>query len=141
MGSWGSSSGKSRSQVQWLNGVDHGRVQFACNGRAQTACFLSSPERFRHRLESLVLGSIAYWHDVWRQESLVPSGRSAPSVKAGAWEISDAANYAHLIKTIAFRLIHMGERSEWKIIRERFPKEPRPAPPLPTSVLRALGLG
>ena len=128
-------------QAQWINGVDHGRYLVTCNGsKAQTVYFLSSSARILQRLENLVLGTIDYWHGVWKSAGVIPSGWSAPTAKAGRWEISDAGNYAHLIKAIALWLIYTDGKREWMIIRDNFPKQPRPAPPLPVSVLKAQGL-
>ncbi len=128
------------TQAQWINGVDHGRYLVGCNGRSQAVYFLSSSDRIRHRLENLALGSIDYWHGVWKRTGIIPSGRSTPLAQAGAWEISDAGNYAHLIKTIALWLIYTSGEREWSIIQKELVQEPRPAPPLPESVLKAQGI-
>jgi hypothetical protein len=129
------------AQAQWINAVDYGRYLVTCNGgKAQSVYFLSSSARVLQRLENLVLGSIDYWQGVWKSSGMIPSGWSAPTAKAGRWEISDAGNYAHLIKAIALWLIYTDGKREWTIIRENFPDEPHPAPPLPTGVLKAQGL-
>ena len=127
-------------QTQWINGVDHGRYIVGCAGKFQTVYFLSSSARVRSRLENLALGSIEHWHRIWKQTGIIPSGTSAPTAKAGAWEISDAGNYAHLIQTFALWLFYTDDNREWTIIRDTFPKEPRPAEPLPASVLKAQGI-
>ena len=127
-------------QAQWMNGVDHGRYIVGSNGKSQVAYFLSSATRVRVRLENLVLGSIDYWHGVWKRTGVIPSGTSAPTANAGPWEISDAGNYAHLIKTIALWLIYTADQREWTVIQQDLAKDPRPAPPLPESVLKAQGL-
>jgi hypothetical protein len=41
---------------------------------------------------------------------------------------------------MALWLVYQDGRREWKIIREQFPATPKPAPPLPASVLKAQGL-
>ena len=128
------------AQAQWINGVDHARCFVGCAGKYQAVYFLSSSARILRRLENLALGSIDYWHGVWKKTGMIPSGLSAPTAKAGEWEISDAGNCAHLVQTIALWLIYADGKREWEIIREDFPKEPRPAPPLPASVLKAQGL-
>ena len=128
------------AQGQWINGVDHGRYLVSCEGKSEIVYLLSSPERIRRRLENLALGSIDYWHRVWKQAGMIPSGWSAPTAKAGEWEMSDAGNCAHLIQTIALWLIYSADQSEWKIIRDNFPRQPLPAPPLPASVLKAQGI-
>ena len=128
------------AQSQWINGVDHGRYVIGFGGKMQTVYFLSSSARVLGRLENLALGSIDYWHRVWQKMGMIPSGLSAPTAKAGAWEISDAGNYAHLIQTIALWLIYTDDKHEWSIIRDAFPNEPHAAPPLPASVLKAQGL-
>ena len=128
------------AQSQWINGVDHGRYLVGCGGKTQTVYFLSTSARVLSRLENLALGSIDYWHRIWKQTGIIPSGTSSPTAKAGEWEISDAGNCAHLIQTIALWLIYTDDKREWTIIRDAFPKEPRPAPPLPASVLKAQGL-
>ena len=127
-------------QAPWMNGVDHGRYIVGSNGKSQTVYFLSSAGRVRLRLENLALGSIDYWHGVWQRTGIIPSGTSAPTASAGAWEISDAGNYAHLIKTIALWLIYTADQREWMLIQQDLAKDPRPAPPLPASVLKAQGL-
>ena len=127
-------------QAQWMNGVDHGRYIVGCNGKAQVVYFMSSDERVRHRLENLALGSIDYWHRVWKRSGSIPSGLSAPTAQAGTWEMSDAGNYAHLIKTIALWLIYTADQREWTIIQKEFATEPRPAPLLPETVLKAQGI-
>lgn len=127
-------------QGQWMNGVDHGRYIVGCNGKSQTVYFLSTSARVRQRLENLALGSIDYWHRVWERTGMIPSGLSTPTASAGAWEVSDAGNCAHLMKAIAFWLIYTADQREWAIIQEDFAKPPRPAPPLPVSVLKAQGL-
>ncbi len=126
------------AQSQWINGVDHGRYEIACiGGKPQTVYFLSSAARIQQRLENLALGTVDYWHDVWTKTGMIPSGISAPTARAGAWEISDAGNCAHLIHTIAFWLIATAGEREWEIVRRDFPDQPKPAPPLPASVISA----
>ena len=127
-------------QSQWINGVEHGRYIVGCNGKSQTVYFLGTSARLRQRLENLAFGSIDYWHRVWKRTGIIPSGTSTPTAQAGSWEISDAGNCAHLIKTIALWLIYTAGEREWEIIQNGFAKEPRPAPPLPPSVLKAQGL-
>ena len=127
-------------QVQWMNGVEHGRYIVGCNGKSQTVYFLSTSARVRQRLENLALGSIDHWHRVWKRTGIIPSGIGTPTAQAGAWEISDAGNCAHLIKAIAFWLIYTADQREWTIIQQDFAKDPRPAPALPASVLKAQGL-
>ena len=128
------------AQAQWINGVDHARGFVGCAGKYQAVYFLSSSARILHRLENLALGSIDYWHGVWKKTGIIPSGLSAPTADAGEWEISDAGNCAHLLQTIALWLIYADGKREWEIIRDDFPKEPCPAPLLPASVLKAQGL-
>ena len=38
----------------------------------------------------LVLGTIEYWHEVWKQAGVIPSGWHRDDVKAGGWTLSDA---------------------------------------------------
>ena len=128
------------TQAQWINGVDHGRYIVGCNGKSQTVYFLSSSARVRQRLENLVLGSIDYWHRVWTRTGIIPSGLTTPTANAGEWEMSDAGNCAHLIQTIALWLIYTADQREWSLIQKEYAAEPRPAPPLPASVLKAQGI-
>lgn len=128
------------TQAHWMNGVDHGRYFVSCGGKYQEVYFLSSAARVQARLENLALGSIDFWHGVWKRTGMIPSGLSTPTARAGAWEISDAGNYAHLIKTIALWLIYTSDQREWTIIQRELTKDPRPAPALPASVLKAQGL-
>lgn len=92
------------------------------------------------RLERLALGSIDYWHGVWKEAGIIPSGWHRGENKAGGWAISDAGNYAHLLNCIAYVLMARDGKPEWQIIQERAPKEPRRAAALPASVLKAQGL-
>jgi hypothetical protein len=92
------------------------------------------------RLERLALGSIDYWHGVWKEAGIVPSGWHRDENKAGGWAMSDAGNYAHLLHCIAYVLMARDGKPEWQIIRERAPKEPLRAEALPESVLKAQGL-
>ena len=92
------------------------------------------------RLEQLALGSIDYWHHVWKEAGIIPSGWHRDDVKAGGWVLSDAGNYAHLLHCIAFILMDRDGKAEWQIIQSQKPAQPVPAGPLPTSVLKAQGL-
>ena len=71
------------------------------------------------RLEQLVLGTVDYWHDVWKQTGVIPSGWHHDEVKAGSWTISDVGNYAHLLHCIAFLLMDRDGKPEWHVIREQ----------------------
>ena len=93
------------------------------------------------RLHDVALGTVATWHDVWGQLGIIPSGYRNPSMHSNSWEISDAGNYAHLIHDIAPLLIYRHGTSEAQIIKDQFSAEPRPAPPLPDSVLQAQARG
>ena len=86
-----------------------------------------------------VLGTIDFWHKVWQERGIIPSGWHTPTVSASGWEVSDAGGYAHLLHTLALWIIYQDGRREWEIIREQFPTAPKPAPPLPESVLKAQG--
>ena len=92
------------------------------------------------RLEKLALGSIDYWHAVWKQIGVIPSGWDRDGVKAGSWTLSDAGNYAHLLHCIACVLLHRGGKAEWQVIQAQTPAKPLPCEPLPASVLKAQGL-
>ncbi len=74
------------------------------------------------RLEQLVIGSIDYWHTVWKQTGVIPSGWHHDEAKAGGWTLSDAGNYAHLLHCIAFLLIDRDGKAEWQIIQEQAAK-------------------
>jgi hypothetical protein len=128
------------AQNAWINGVDFGRYKVGIDTAPQQSVFLlSEAARVQKRLEAGVLGAIDYWNRVWKESGIIPSGWHTPTVKAGPWEISDAGGYAHLIHAIALWVIYQDGRREWEIIREQFPGSPRPAPPLPASVLKAQG--
>jgi hypothetical protein len=128
-------------QAHWINGADHGRYSVAINGGTpRVVTMLSEPERVIRRLEALVLGSIATWHGVWKELGVIPSGYRSHNTPAPSWELSDAGNYAHLIHTIALWLAYREGKSEWEIIKARFPESPKPARPLPEGVRRAQGL-
>jgi hypothetical protein len=129
------------AQNAWINGVDFGRYKVGIdNAPPQTICILSDSDRIRKRLENCVLGTIAYWHRVWEERGLIPSGWHTSTAVASGWDLSDAGGYAHLINTIALWLIYQDGHREWEIIREQFPTVPKPAQSLPSSVLKAQGL-
>jgi hypothetical protein len=129
------------AQNAWINGVDFGRYKVAIDtAPAQTICILSDAARVQKRLEDGVLGTIDYWNKVWKDRGIIPSGWHSPTAPAGDWEISDAGGYAHLIHAIALWMIYQDGRREWEIIREQFPAMPKPAPGLPSTVLKAQGL-
>jgi hypothetical protein len=92
------------------------------------------------RLEQLALGSVDYWHEVWKKTGVIPSGWHRDDVKAGGWTLSDAGNYAHLLHCIAYLLFERDGKAEWQIIQSQKPAHPLPAEPLPPSVLQAQGL-
>ena len=92
------------------------------------------------RLERLALGTVDYWHGVWKQTGVIPSGWHRDQAKAGGWTLSDAGNYAHLLHCIAFILMDRDGKSEWQIIQSQKPARPLPAEPLPPDVLKAQGL-
>jgi len=128
------------AQNGWINGVDFGRYQVGIDtAPPRTICILSDPARIQKRLENCVLGSIDYWNKVWKERGIIPSGWHSPTTPAGAWEVSDAGGYAHLIHAIALWLIYEDGGREWEIIREQFPSAAKPAPALPASVLKAQG--
>jgi hypothetical protein len=130
------------AQNAWINGVDYGRYKIGIDsGAAVTVCLLSEPARIQKRLENGVLCAIEFWHKVWTESGVIPSGWHSPTVPAGSWEISDAGGYAHLINAMALWIIYQDGKREWEIIREQFPDAPKLGPPLPASVLRAQGIG
>ena len=128
-------------QAPWINGVDFGRYKVTVDGSpAGTVVIASDASRIRKRLEDTVLGNIDYWHRVWLEAGFIPSGWHSSTTAAGAWEISDAGGYAHLMNAIALWLIYQDGKQEWQVIRNEFPSDPDPAPGLPESVLKAQGL-
>jgi hypothetical protein len=128
-------------QNPWINGIDFGRYRVGIDtAPPRTICILSESARIRKRLENCVLGNIDYWHKVWKERGIIPSGWHTPTAPAGSWELSDAGGYAHLIHAMAYWLIYQDNTHEWQLIREQFPSNPKPAPPLPASVLKAQGL-
>ena len=92
------------------------------------------------RLEKLALGSIDYWHDVWKQLGVIPSGWHRDDMKANSWLLSDAGNYAHLLHCIAFILLDCDGKAEWQVIQSQAPAKPLLCEPMPPSVLKAQGL-
>jgi hypothetical protein len=129
------------AQNPWMNGVDFGRYKVGIDlAPPQTICILSESDRIRKRLENCVLGTIDYWHRVWQERGIIPSGWRTPTVPAGDWELSDTGGYAHLIHAIALWVIYQDGNREWEIIREQFPRTSNAAPSLPASVLKAQGL-
>lgn len=128
-------------------------VQIAWIGAAALPTIKANPEVWRKsapkelagedvpaRIERVAVGSIDYWHGVWKEIGIVPSGWHRDNVKAGGWVLSDAGNYAHLLHCIAYVLMARDGKPEWQIIQERAPKQPMPAAPLPASVRKAQGL-
>lgn len=129
------------AQNAWINGVDFGRYRVGIDtAPQQTVCIMSEASRVQKRLENAVLGTIDFWNNVWKERGIIPSGWHTPTVPAGGWEVSDAGGYAHLMHTIALWIIYQDGHREWELIREQFPAAPKPAPPLPPSVLKAQGL-
>jgi hypothetical protein len=129
------------AQNAWINGVDFGRYRVGIDAAPQqVVCIRSDAARVQKRLECAVLGTIDYWNRVWKERGIIPSGWHTPTAPAGAWEVSDAGGYAHLIHTMALWLIYQDGRREWEIIREQFPSAPKPAPALPPSVITLQGL-
>jgi hypothetical protein len=92
------------------------------------------------RLERLAIGSIDYWHEVWKQAGVIPSGWHRDNIKAGGWTLSDAGNYAHLLHCIAYVLIEREGKTEWQIIRDQTPARPMECEALPLTVKKAQGL-
>jgi hypothetical protein len=129
------------AQNAWINGVDFGRYRVGIDAAPpQMIYIVSEASRVRKRLENSVLGTIDFWNRVWKERGIIPSGWHTESVPAGGWEISDAGGYAHLIHAMALWLVYQDGHREWELIREQFPSAPKPAPPLPESVLKAQGL-
>ena len=121
--------------------MDFGRYKVGIDAAPpQTICILSEASRIQKRLENSVLGTIDYWRKVWVQRGIIPSGWPSTAAPGNEAELSDAGGYAHLIHTMALWLIYQDGHREWEIIREQFPPAPKPAPPLPASVLKAQGL-
>ena len=92
------------------------------------------------RLERLAIGSMDYWHGVWKESGIIPSGWHREDVKVGGWVLSDAGNHARLLRCIAFILLDREGKPEWQIIQSEKSAKPQPAEPLPASVLAAQGL-
>ncbi len=128
------------AQKAWINGVDFGRYKVGIDTAPQQAvAIFSDAVRVQKRLEQSVLGTIDFWHKVWKETGVIPSGWPPPTVEADGGTLSDAGGYAHLLKTMALWIIYQDGRREWEIIREQFPAGAIPAPPLPASVLKAQG--
>ena len=129
-------------QPHFINAVEHGRYVVKVNGgEPQTVYVLSEPGRIVRRLEAVAFGTIETWHGVWKRLGVIPSGCQVDEAKrVRSWELSDVGNYAHLVKTIALVLLHREGKSEWEVMREQFPEEPRAGQRLPRSVLEAQGL-
>jgi hypothetical protein len=129
------------AQNAWINGVDFGRYRVGVDtAPLQTVNVLSEASRVQKRLEQGVLGTFDYWHKVWKEAGVIPSGWDTPAAKAGAWTLSDAGGYAHLLNAMSLWLIYQDGHREWEIIREQFPAGSMPAHPLPASVRKAQGL-
>lgn len=128
-------------QAPWMNGVEFGQFRLKINDEPERlALMLSDYQRMTRRLEEQVLGTIENWHQVWQERGVIPSAWHGPGKPTHAWEISDAGNYAHLIRTIALWLIYQQRTSEWELIKKQTPAAPLPCQALPASVLKAQGL-
>ena len=128
-------------QVQWINGVEHGRYTVMINdAQEQVFYMLSEPERIVRRLEAMTLGTIETWYKIWQELGCIPSGYRGPNLRVDSWELSDLGNYAHLIKAIALWLMYQEGTSEWELIRQQLPSQPRVASLLPDGVLEMQGL-
>ena len=128
-------------QERWINGVDHGRYAVRVNDNAHaTAYMLSTPERIIGRFERMALGTVENWYTIWEREGCIPSGWRSHDFRPTRFEMSDAGNYAFLIKTIACLLLDRRGTSDWQQVRRHMPQEPGKLPSLPESVLEAQGL-
>ena len=128
-------------QMQWINGVEHGRYTVVINdAQEQVFYMLSEPERIVRRLEAMALGTIETWYGIWHELGCIPSGYRGPNLRVDSWELSDLGNYAHLIKAIALWLMYQEGTSEWELIQQQLPSQPRVASSLPDGVLEMQGL-
>lgn len=132
--------GAVQGQKPWLTGVDHARYRLVAGSETQTIYLLSRPERIMRRLETLALGTLATWHEVWLKEGFIPSGWAPDDQPVGPWKVSDAGNTAHLIRCAAYWLIDRAGQSEWNLMRARAPASALPIPSLPATVLDAQGV-
>jgi hypothetical protein len=128
-------------QKPWMNGVENGRYAISLNGATgseQVVYMLSSGQRIIEHLEADVVGTIETWHSIWKSHGLIPSGITSldPAATHG-FAISDAGNYAHLIRSIALLLIDRQGTSEAELIAEQTPTRPIPFKPLPASVIES----
>ncbi len=125
------------SQAHWINGIDHGRYDVTVNDQpAGTVYMLSSPERVIRRLEELVIGTVATWHDIWTEAGCIPSSWRTHNRQH---EGCDSGNYAHLIKTIARWLLYQQGTTEWDALRKNRPRRPIESE-LPRRTREVLGL-
>ncbi len=127
-------------QIAWIGAAVLPTIKAHSELWAKIAPKELASENVPARLEKLALGTVDYWHDVWKKIGVIPSGWHRDNVKAGAWTLSDAGNYAHLLHCIAFILMDRDGKAEWQIIRAQSPARPLSAEPLPASVLQAQGL-
>jgi len=134
--------GAAAGQRQFVSAVEHGRYEVTVNGGTpETVYVLSDPARIVRRLEAIALGTVDTWHGVWETAGVIPSGwHPDPAKRVRSWELSDVGNAAHLVKTIALWLLYQEGKTEWEVMRARFPQEPRPSRLLPASVRKAQGL-
>jgi hypothetical protein len=127
-------------QKSWINVVDFGIYDVETTGKSSFVAGRSGAD-VAHRLEQVALGNLEFWHRVWKENGVLPSGWHHETQKAGKWTMSDAGSYAHLLHLIAFWRIYQDGKAEWELIRANFPKKAGKGVTLPEGVLRAQGLG
>lgn len=128
------------NQAHWINGVDHAPYSIQLNSKTGMVYMLSSPERIITRLENIAVGSVQTWKNVWDAWGCIPSGYAEEKSTVSRWDVSDAGNIAHLIKTIAFVLIDQAQTSDWELMHESIPQKPVEIPPLPEETLKKQGI-
>jgi hypothetical protein len=122
-----------------LNGVENGRYAVSIDGGPERVVYmLSDGRRIAAKLERDVLGTIETWHGVWKSYGYIASGIASldPAAKH-AFNLSDAGNYGHLVRTIALLLIERQGKTESEVIAGQTPAASIPAKPLPASVIEA----
>jgi len=104
--------------------------------RSLSVEFDRDPEKVAAYLDEYCAGTIDYWSDVRQKLGFLPRGYF-PDGRSATWtRTAELGAYAHMMKLIAFRLMHLQGVTEWELIREQTPRRPILHEPLPASVLK-----
>lgn len=100
----------------------------------------TQPDQVANNLDDYVIGTIDYWAGVRQDLGYLPRAYFADGRSTSWTKMAELGAYAHLIKTIAFRLMDQRGVTEWELIEAQVPQQPLAHTPLPEKVLKIQGL-